>query len=319
LRNLHFEMPAQLFRNRAKNLLVTGVIRSKAKDLLFVIINQTSNPLAGQKISTILTSLLLAFFASTPLAQSTSPAPLQPMPPDASPAFDVATIKPSDTSAPHGTFIRHNGRQIVAYNMSLGHLITYAYSLHTSQIVDGSSSLLSTHFDIDGVPDIDGHPNISQTRLMFQKLLVSRFKLTFHHESRELSVYAIQVAKNGRKLAATTSKPGDSTHFTFSCPPDLIVRNYSIPDFAKAMQDVFLDKPTVDQTGLKDRYDFDLKWASDDSQTYCPAAPERSRDDPSAPPSLYTAIQEQLGLKLVSTKAPVQVLVIDHVEKPSEN
>ena len=241
------------------------------------------------------------------------------MPPDANPSFEVATIKPSDTSAPHGTFIRHNGRQIIAYNMSLGQLIGYAYRLHSRQIADGPQPLLATHFDIDGVPDIDGHPNISQTRLMFQKLLVSRFRLTFHYEPRELSVYAIQVAKNGPRLTRTKSEPGDSTNFTFSCPPVLTVRNYSISDFAKGMQDVFLGKPVVDQTGLKDRYDFDLKWTPDDSQTYCPAAPARSRDDPNAPPDLYTAIQEQLGLKIVPTKAPVQVMAIDHVEKPSEN
>ena len=241
------------------------------------------------------------------------------MPADASPAFDVATIKPSDTSAPHGTFIRHNGRQIIAYNMSLRQLITYAYSLHTSQIADGPPSLLATHFDIDGVPDIDGHPNVSQTRLMFQKLLVSRFSLAFHHDSRELSVYAIQIAKSGPKLAPTTSKPGDSTHFTFSCPPVLTVRDYSISDFAKGMQEAFLDKPVVDQTGLNGRYDFDLKWALDDAQTYCPSNPAGSRNDPNAPPNLYTAIQEQVGLKLVSTRAPVQVMVIGHIEKPSEN
>ena len=244
---------------------------------------------------------------------------LPPMPADADPAFEVATIKSSDTQTPHGTFIRHNGRKIIAYNMSVGQLITYAYSLHTSQIADGPPSLLARHFDIDGVPDTDGHPNVSQTRLMFQKLLVSRFSFAFHYDSRELSVYAIQVAKNGPKLAPSTSKPGDSTHFTFSCPPVLTVRNYSISDFAKGMQEVFLDKPVVDQTGLNGRYDFDLKWALDDAQTYCPSNPASSRNDANAPSDLYTAIQEQLGLKLVSTKAPVKVFVIDHIENPSGN
>jgi len=241
------------------------------------------------------------------------------MPAGASPAFEVATIKPSDTSAPHGTFIRHNGRQIIVYNMSVGGLIDYAYGLHAKQISGGPPSLLARHFDIDGVPDIDGHPNVSQTRSMFQKLLVTRFKLAFHYESRDLSVYAIQIAKSGPRLVLTTSKPGDSTHFTFSCPPVLTVRNYAIADFAKGMQEAFLDKPVVDQTGLHDRYDFDLKWAPDDSQTYCPASPSGSRNDPNAPPDLYTAIQEQLGLKIVPTKAPVQVMVIDHLETPSEN
>lgn len=281
-------------------------------------LNKITNRRARAGFSVVLAALLLSNFVDPLLAQS-APAPLAPMPADASPAFEVATIKLSDTSTPHGSFFRHNGRQIIAYNMSVGQLITYAYSLHSSQIAGGSPSLLATHFDIDGVPDIDGHPNVSQTRLMFQKLLVSRFNLTFHYDSRELSVFAIQVAKNGSKLTPTTSNPGDSTHFTFSCPPVLNVRNYSISDFAKGMQEVFLDKPVVDQTGLNGRFDFDLKWALDDAQTYCPSNPSGSRNDPNAPPDLYTAIQEQLGLKVVSTKAPVQVMVIDHVDKPSEN
>ena len=80
-----------------------------------------------------------------------------------------------------------------------------------------------------------------------------------------------------------------------------------------------MDKPVVDQTGLHDRYDFDLKWTPDESQSYCPVDPEHSRDDPNARPGLYTAIQEQIGLKLMTTKAPVQVMVIDHVEIPSGN
>lgn len=249
----------------------------------------------------------------------TGPAPLLPMPVDAKPAFEVATIRPTDTSAPHSTFIRHNGRQIIAYNMALGELMGYAYGLHAKQIVECPPSLLATHFDIDGVPDIDGHPSIDQTQLMFQRLLVSRFKLVFHGQSRKLPVYAVQIAKGGSKLTITTSKPGDSTHFTFACPPVLTVRNYSIADFAKGMQGAFLDKPVVDQTGLHDRYDFDLKWTPDDSTTSCPVSPAGSRDDPNAPPGLFTAIQEQLGLKIVPTRAPVQVMVIDHIEAPTEN
>jgi uncharacterized protein (TIGR03435 family) len=241
------------------------------------------------------------------------------MPGNANPAFEVATIKPSDTSAPHGTFIHHNGRQIIAYNISLGLLITYAYSLHARQIGNGSPALLAMHFDIDGVPDIDGHPDVSQTRLMFQKLLVSRFKLAFHYESRELSAYAIQIAKGGSKLTPTTRKAGDSTEFTHTCQAVLTVRNYSVADVAKGLQEVFLDKPVVDQTGLPDRYDFDLKWTPDDSQTYCPATPPRSREDPNAPPDLFTAVQEQLGLKIVPARMPIPVMVIDHLEMPSGN
>lgn len=241
------------------------------------------------------------------------------MPAGATPVFEVATIKPSDTSAPHGTFIRHRGRNIIAYNLSLTELIRYAYGLQEKQIASGPPSLLATHFDIDGVPDIDGHPNVQQTRSMFQNLLISRFNLAFHYEPRNLSVYAIQVAKGGPKLTPTPRKAGDSTEFTFTCQAVLTVRNYSVPDIARGIQDVFLDKPVVDQTRLSGRYDFDLKWTPDDSQTYCPTAAAHSRDDPKAPPGLYTAIKEQLGLKIVTTRAPVQVMVIDHIAEPSAN
>ena len=242
-----------------------------------------------------------------------------PWPPTQNLPFDVATIKPSDTSAPHGRFFRLNGRHVIAYNMSVENLITYAYSIQVSQVVDGPSSLLAEHFDIDGLPDVVGRPNRSQSRLMFQQLLVSRFKLAFHYESRELPVYAIQIAKGGPKLAQTTRKPEAGTSFSYTCPPVLTYRNYSISEFAKVMQEAFLDRPVVDQTGLTNRYDFDLKWTSDDSQTYCPPDSAGSHEDPNAPPGIYTAIQEQLGLKIVATKAPAQVTVIDHIEKPSEN
>jgi len=255
----------------------------------------------------------------SPSAHSHALTPLPPMPADANPSFDVATIKPSDTSALHGTFFRNDGRQVIAYNISVGELIAYAYGLHAKQVVDGPSSLLGKHFDIDGVPDIEGHPNLNQSRLMFQKLLVSRFQLAFRYQSRELPAYAIQIAKGGPKLALTMRKPGATTGFSYNCQVVLTVRNASIGDVAKGMQEAFMDKSVVDQTGLHDRYDFDLKWTPDETQSYCPVDSTHSRDDPKAPPGLYTAIQEQIGLKLISTKASVQVMVIDHVETPSEN
>lgn len=265
--------------------------------------------------------LMIPALSGAVSAQSSSqaPTPVPPIPANADPSFDVATIKPSDTSASHGTGIRTSGRHIAAYNFSVGELIAYSYGLHAKQIVGGTSSLLGTHFDIEGVPDIIGHPNLAQSGLMFQKLLVSRFKLAFHYESRELPAYAIQIAKGGPKLALTTRRPGDSTGFSYNCQVILTVRNASVANVARGMQESFMDKPVVDQTGLHDRYDFDLKWTPDETQSYCPVDPAHSRDDPKAPPGLYTAIQEQIGLKLAPTKAQVQVMIIDHVETPSEN
>jgi uncharacterized protein (TIGR03435 family) len=111
--------------------------------------------------------------------------------------------------------------------------------------------------------------------------------------------------------------------FNFRGLGDLIVRNMNMAEFASWMQSGVMDKPVVDQTGLKDKYDFDLKWTPDDSQfqQFRGAVPMNTppNTDPNAPPSLYTAVQETLGLKFESTKAPDDVLVIDHVEKPSAN
>ncbi|MEZ2346327.1 TIGR03435 family protein [Terriglobus sp. RCC_193] len=264
--------------------------------------------------------LLMVFsFSVTVPAQSNTTSQLPPMPSNAVPSFDVAVIKPSDTSAPHGTGIRNNGRHIVAFNFPIGELIAFSYGLHQKQIVSGTSSILDMPFDLDGVPDIIGRPNLAQSRLMFQKLLVSRFKFAFHYESRELSAYAIQIAKGGPKLTRSTRKAGDSTGFSYNCQIVLTVRNASLADVAKGMQEAFLDKPVVDQTGLQDRYDFDLKWLPDESQSYCPVDVTHSHSESDSPPGLYTAMQEQIGLKLVPTKTSVQVMVIDHIETPSEN
>jgi hypothetical protein len=156
----------------------------------------TSAAWCSQPVVILILSLTIAAIPTVSCAQSTAPTasqspgpePLPAMPADANPSFDVATIKPSDTSAPHGTFFRTIGRHVTAYNISVGGLIAYSHGLHEKQIVDGPSPLLA-HLDIDGLPDIEGRPNLKRSRLMFQKLLFSRFKLTFHNESRELPAY----------------------------------------------------------------------------------------------------------------------------------
>lgn len=252
------------------------------------------------------------------VAQTGAPADVPAMPANADPAFDVATVKPSDTSAPHGMFITTRGRYVIAYNLSVRGLMEYAYGVHAKQIVGGPASLLDTHYDIEGVPNVEGRPNHDQSRLLFRKLLEARFKLSYHSETRQMPAYAIKVAKGGPKLVRTTRRPGDRLMFSYTNAVVLTVRNASMSDFAHGMQEVFFDKPVVDRTGLKDRYDFDLKWTPDESQKNV-QLPAQAREDANAPPGLYTAIQEQLGLKIESTKAPVEVLVIDHIEGPTEN
>jgi len=246
-------------------------------------------------------------------------AKLLPMAVDAKPGFDVATIKRTEPNISSGTFFTIRGSHVIAVNTNGNDLVSLAYGLHSKQIVNGPPWLLTARFDIEGVPDVEGRPNHDQVKLMIQKLLATRFKLAVHHEQRELAVYAIIIGKNGPKLTKTDRKPSDNTNFSYTNRVVLTVRNATMADFADGMQASFMDRPVVNQTGLTDRYDFLLKWIPDGSQSGLGEKMPPPADDANTPPGLYTAIQEQLGLKLISTKAPVDVLVIDHIEMPSEN
>ena len=266
--------------------------------------------------------LLTRATPETEWAIPTPPPPVPPMSADADPSFEVATIKPSDPSR-QGKLFTFRGTHFMTINTNMNDLIAFAYGLHSKQIAAAPDWFASQLYDIDGVPDATGRPNQQQMRIMVQKLLADRFQLKFHHEQRELAVYVISVASDGPKLTKTTAGVTDPPGFMFRGLGDLLVRNMNMADFATWMQSGVMDKPVVDQTGLKDKYDFTLKWTPDDSQfaqfrgsvTMTPP----KNDDPNAPPSLYTAIQEQVGLKIEATKAPDDVMVIDHVEKPSAN
>jgi len=247
------------------------------------------------------------------------PAPLKPMAADADPSFEVATIKPSDPNVP-GNWFSVKGRNYTTHNISLAGLIESAYGVHAKQIVNGPDWFDKDTYDLNAVPDGEGQPSDKQWNTMMQKLLADRFKLTFHHEQRELPVFALTVGKDGAKNMAENTGGGPLPSLFFQGTKGGIMlpaRNATMKDFTGLLQEVVLDRPVVDQTGLKGRYDFTLKWAPDDSQFggHVPSA----SDDPSAPPSLFTALQEQVGLKLTAQKTAVDVLVIDHVEKPSPN
>jgi uncharacterized protein (TIGR03435 family) len=247
------------------------------------------------------------------------PAPLKPMAADADPSFEVATIKPSDPNVP-GNWFSVKGRNFTTHNISLAGLIESAYGVHAKQIVNGPDWFDKDTYDLNAVPDGEGQPSNKQWNTMMQKLLADRFKLTFHHEQRELPVFVLTVGKDGAKNMAENTSGGLLPSLFFQGTKGGIMlpaRNATMKDFTGLLQEVVLDRPVVDQTGLKGRYDFTLKWAPDDSQFGGHVPP--ASDDPSAPPSLFTALQEQLGLKLVPAKGPVPVLVIDHVEKPSPN
>ena len=247
------------------------------------------------------------------------PAPPKRMAADANPAFDVASIKPSRPDA-QGKAITVRGREFLTINTSLSDLIAFAYGVHARQITGGQAWLESDKYDIVAKPDEEGLPNEKQLKIMPQKLMADRFKLAFHHDKKELSVYAITVGKTGPKLTKSESDPNGLPGLGFRALGDLAARNANMADFAGLMQGAVLDLPVVDQTEISGRFDFTLKWTPEEGQFAGMGikVPPPS-EDPAAPPNLFTAIQEQLGLKLVSTKALAEIFVIDHVERPSAN
>jgi uncharacterized protein (TIGR03435 family) len=247
------------------------------------------------------------------------PEPPKSMDPNAKPKFDVVTVKPSDPDRP-GKLFTVRGRHVMTINTTLSDLITFSYGLHPKQIVNAPDWFGTEKFDVDGVPDTEGRPNSKQMKLLIQSALTDRFKLTFHHDQKELSVYALAIGKSGPKLTDTIHQPNDPVNFLFRGLGDLMVSNSTMKDFCDGVQGAVMDKPVVDHTGLTGRYDFTLKWTPDESQfAIFGGYKAPATEDPNAPPALSTALQEQLGLKMDAVKAPAEVFVIDHVEKPSAN
>ena len=247
------------------------------------------------------------------------PPRLKPMAADANPAFEVATIKPSRPEA-QGKIFQVRGRHFATINTSLSDLITFAYGLHPRQITGGPSWIESEKYDLGAQPEGEGQPSGRQWKVMVQKLLADRFKLTFHRDKKELSVYAIVVGKSGPKLTKSEGDPNGLPGLFFPRLGVLNGRNATMADFAGVMQSAVLDRPVVDQTELAGRFDFTLTWTPDEFQFGgLGVKAQPPADNAAAPPDLFSAIQEQLGLKLASTKAPVDIVVVDSVEKPSGN
>ena len=248
------------------------------------------------------------------------PSPPKPMAADAPTVFEVATVKPSNPDTPGKAFTMR-GRQFATLNTTLSELISFAYRVHTAQITGAPEWVESARYDITAQPQAEGTPNERQLRAMVQKLLEERFKLTVTQGTKELPVYVLSVGKTGHKLTPNDRSPNGLPTLFFKGPGMLPALNTSMADLANVMQSVVLDRPVVDRTGLTGRFDFTLNWTPDDSQFrgLGGRAPAPSSNDPNGPPGLFTAIQEQLGLRLESTRAPVEVLVVDRVERPSDN
>jgi uncharacterized protein (TIGR03435 family) len=279
----------------------------------------------GNSISgtiTTMASMPLMLERATPDTEWAIPAPppkIPAMAADVHPAFEVATIKPAPPDAQSAMF-RIRGGELVVENQSLSDLIKFAYDVEDKQIAEGPGWMGTDKWDINAKPDAPGMPNQAQTREMLQKLLAERFSLKVHEEKRQMAAYALTVSKDGPKLtksAVTSEFPG----FTMGPLGVMHAGRATMGDFAHILQGGILDRPVLDETGLSGQWDFTLKWAPDETQfAGMPVrASSPAADDASPLPPLFTAIQEQLGLKLEAQKADVPVVVIDHVEHPSAN
>jgi uncharacterized protein (TIGR03435 family) len=230
---------------------------------------------------------------------------------DQPPAFEVATIRPSrDTGAINNRF---DPVQATWTNMTLAGAIQNAYRLQSDQLVGGPSWISSDRWDI--IAKTDRPSTWEQQSKMLQTLLADRVKLKVHWETRQRPQYKLVVAKGGPKLQA--AKDGDSNAQAAGnrISRGLIdAHGIAAAEFASLLRSE-LGRPVVDGTGLTGQYDFKLQWVPDESQ---PNGGGEVPPPDATGPSIFAAIRE-IGLKLEAIKGPVEVLVVDYVEKPSEN
>jgi uncharacterized protein (TIGR03435 family) len=260
---------------------------------------------------------IAGFLASSMLATGAQAPATRP----AFDAFEVATIKPTGPDAA-GRWIRmESANQFHARNHALKTLIAAAYNLSPRAISGGPAWVDSDRWDILARTPGNVRPNLDEQMAMLRSLLKERFKLAFHREKKELSIYVLTVAKGGPKLKEANAVPGGPEG-----PPPLIFvlspegvslpgRYATVGELASVMQRAALDRPVVDQTGLTGRYDFDLQFTPDETEF----GGALKQPDVPTKPDLFAALQQQLGLKLEATRGPVDALVIDRAERPGEN
>jgi len=257
--------------------------------------------------------------SETPKTAATPP----PMTANADLEFEAATIKPSGPNGVGRSFAV-NGRHFFTRNTTLTDLIQDAYGLQPRQILGIPSWAENAHYDVAAEFNGDeGMPSKEQFRQMLQKFLKDRFSLVTHHAQKEFTVYALVVGNREPKLTRSQDGP-DNRHraFLHAGPGGgrlLIEKNATMGDLVSFLMSQEPDWQVVDQTNLRGEFDFDLNLLPEASPAN---AADESAPEPSNPvfgPSVLRAVEEQLGLKLKSTKAPIEVIVIDHVGKPSAN
>jgi len=217
--------------------------------------------------------------------------------------FEVATIKLSDPASPETSFHFDTRGNLKAEGTTLADLIRYAYDLRDFQLSGASGWMSATRYSIVGKAGPTKVP-LPVIRKRLQALLTERFHLALHTEAKDMPIYALVIAKGGLKLHRNTST--DKPRGVGSGPSTFRGTGIPLDEFARGLSGI-TGRPVRNETGLDGLYDIDLHWIPDNA----PADSVR--------PSLYTALQEQAGLKLEAKKGPVDVTVIDRAERPSEN
>jgi uncharacterized protein (TIGR03435 family) len=235
------------------------------------------------------------------------------------PAFEVATIKPTPPDYRARFMTMQGGHQFVAKGYTVRFLISAAYNLPTKAIIGGPDWIDAERFDIQAATPGEMRPTPDEQMAMVRTLLADRFKFTFHKEPKDLAVYVLTTTNRGAKLKSSETPDAQPAIVSTVYPGDRIflpARNATMTQFASTLQRAILDRPVLDKTGLSGVYDFDLEWTYDDTQfggNLPPLAPQTSNK-----PDLYAALQ-QLGLKLESSRGTIDAIVIDGIQRASEN
>ena len=225
------------------------------------------------------------------------------------PAFEVASVKPVAPFAREPIDIRILPNGVKITNLTLQNVVLQAFGVKRYQLSGGPEWMDSDRFDITA--KVSREVPSSEILAMLRALLADRFELKTHRESREGNVFMLVVARGGPKLKESTATESRVSLFR-NTPVDQPGVSYTIAGqkasmeiFASRLAEMEIGRPVLDRTGLRSEYDFKLTYATN--------------DDPDVSAPVYTAIQEQLGLKLEAGKGPIDMLFIDHAVKPSAN
>jgi uncharacterized protein (TIGR03435 family) len=253
-----------------------------------------------------------------------------------SPSFVVATIKSSDPNRPDNksSIGLSPGGSFSARSMSLKQLVEFVQDfgyLDVDQRIAGGPKWLGTaKFDIEAKCDdgtarafgtMPAKQRIRTEQDMIQAMLADRFKLRTHHETRRLPVYVLVQAKSGSKMNPSAKAGKDKLGGTDGPPGNWKGNGVTMAELAGDLSSLpeIGGRIVIDETGLKGRFDFTLKWPPDSTMGAAPPGPDSGAQSDSSAPSLLTALREQLGLKLETKKEPVDVIVIDSAELPTPN